>query len=571
VKIRRRLPALVAALLMPVASPLLLSTAFSTATLLVSEVPAQAQSAEAVGKVAQAITVKIEGATQGSGVLVERDGNRYTVLTAWHVVSGQKPGEELDIYTPDGQRHPVEQGSIKRLGEVDMAVLTFIGTNSYELASVGDVKSVRSGDQVIVAGFPISGNGKLKYDAGKLVANAAAGVDQGYQLLYDNDTISGMSGGVVLSSNGLLIGMHGRGELDEFKSRQAGRQIKTGVNQGVPISYYRQYVSGQAVILSSTLAMSADDFLAQAKVLFDKKGSEQEVVRLAGQALARKESAEGYFILSVAKLEMGDSQGAINGFDKAIALNPGPNAYNNRGVAKSNLGLHESAIGDFSNAIAGNPQFSMAYNNRAIARQSLGDFQGALADYDKAVAINPRDYSLFFNRAIARQRLGDFQGVIADLSQAIAINPQHANSYGNRGVIKAGLGDAQGAISDLIRAVTLDPLSASTYRNLGIVKSSVGDLGGAIMDYNQAISLNSRYADAYVSRGNARKALGDVQAAIADYSRAIEIDPQGADGFGARGSAKAQLGDRQGACEDMRKSASLGSPVAQKFIVQICQ
>jgi len=112
----RRLPALVAALLLPAAQPLLLGTALSTVSLLVSEAAAQAQSQEAVGKVAQAITVRIEAATQGSGVLVKREGNRYTVLTAWHVVSGQRPGEDLDINTSDGQRHQLEQGSLKWLG-----------------------------------------------------------------------------------------------------------------------------------------------------------------------------------------------------------------------------------------------------------------------------------------------------------------------------------------------------------------------------------------------------------------------------------------------------------------------
>ena len=141
----RHLPALFAALLLPVAQPLILGTAVTTGLLLAYPAPAQAQSAEAVAKVAEAITVRIEGATQGSGVLVKRDGNRYTVLTAWHVVSGQRPGEELDIYTPDGQRHKLEQGSIKRLGEVDMAVLSFSSPNSYEVAQVGDVKSMSMG------------------------------------------------------------------------------------------------------------------------------------------------------------------------------------------------------------------------------------------------------------------------------------------------------------------------------------------------------------------------------------------------------------------------------------------
>ena len=108
----RRLPTLVAALLLPAVQPLLVSAAANSAALLVAQAPAQAQSAEAVAQIAQAITVRMEGATQGSGVLVKREGNRYTVLTAWHVVSGQRAGEELDIYTPDGQRHSVETSSI---------------------------------------------------------------------------------------------------------------------------------------------------------------------------------------------------------------------------------------------------------------------------------------------------------------------------------------------------------------------------------------------------------------------------------------------------------------------------
>ena len=44
------------------------------------------------------------------------------MLTAWHVVSGQRHGEELDIYTLYGQRHRLGQDSLKRLGQVDTAI-----------------------------------------------------------------------------------------------------------------------------------------------------------------------------------------------------------------------------------------------------------------------------------------------------------------------------------------------------------------------------------------------------------------------------------------------------------------
>ena len=61
--------------------------------------PASAQDASPISKFADQTTVRIEGATQGSGVIVNRDGNKYTVLTAWHVLSPNRPGEDIDIVT----------------------------------------------------------------------------------------------------------------------------------------------------------------------------------------------------------------------------------------------------------------------------------------------------------------------------------------------------------------------------------------------------------------------------------------------------------------------------------------
>ncbi|MFL0729619.1 MAG: hypothetical protein AB8B37_07785, partial [Prochlorococcus sp.] len=97
---RRRTTAFAAALsLLPLGQPLLLGTltGITTATtaVLLQQTPVIAQDASAVARIAKAITVRIEGATQGSGVLVKKEGNRYTVLTAWHVVEGNRPGEEL--------------------------------------------------------------------------------------------------------------------------------------------------------------------------------------------------------------------------------------------------------------------------------------------------------------------------------------------------------------------------------------------------------------------------------------------------------------------------------------------
>ena len=430
----RRLSACLAAVWLPLSQPLLVGSVAAGATVLAVQAPGHAQSAEAVGKIATAITVRIEGATQGSGVLVKREGNRYTVLTAWHVVADQKPGEELDLYTPDGMRHPVEPGSIRRLGEVDLAVLTFTSPSSYEIARLGDVKSVSSGSSIYVSGFPLATSAVpsriARFLKGDVIANATVAIANGYQLLYSNPTLPGMSGGAVLNAQGQLIGIHGQGETDSQMSDQQGIAVKTGTNQAVPIAFYQQYASGESVVTASSQAATADDYLAQAKVLLGKMGSEQAVIRLASQVLAT-------------------SQSAI--------------AYSYRAIAKYFLGENRGAIADCNQAIAINPKYALVYYIRAAAKHDLGDKRGAIADCDQAIAIDPSDVPAYFIRAVAKYDLGDMWGAIADYNQVIAIDPGDASVYGNRAVAKYDLGDMRDACRDYKKAVSLGERSISQW------------------------------------------------------------------------------------------------------------
>jgi len=471
----RHLPALVAALLLPAAQPLLLGSALSTASLLVSQAPAQAQSAEAVGKVAQAITVRIEGATQGSGVLVKRDGNRYTVLTAWHVVSGQSKGEELDVYTADGQRHQLEQGSIKRLGEVDLAVLKFSSPTAYEVARVGDVKSVAMGSAILVAGFPLVSSSVptrlLRLIKGDVIANATVAIPDGYQLLYDNQTLPGVSGGAVLNARGELVGIHGMAEKADQVSERSGKAIATGTNQGVPISYYKQYAAGEAVVASSSQAASADDYLAKVVPLLGLKDRENDVIRLSSQILSTRKSSLAYEYRAFAKSDLGDTQGAIEDLNQAVAINP--QFADSRVMLcklRSELGDHQGATSDCSEAIALEKQNVSAYYHRAKARLALGDKQGAFADYTTAASLARSSPTEIVMQALAFRELGDNQRALAALDTVIdsrsASNYEKGSALANRSSLLFHLGELFRACADLKRAVAMgNPFSVSYYRS----------------------------------------------------------------------------------------------------------
>ena len=196
-----------------------------------------------------------------------------------------------------------------------------------------------------------------------------------------------------------------------------------------------------------------------------------------------------------------------------------------RGIAKDEMGDYEGAIADYDRAIEINPQYAKAHNNRGITKDNMGDYKGAIADYDRAIEINPQYAEAYNNRGTTKDSLGDHKGAIADHDRAIKINPQSAKAYNNRGIAKDSLGDYKGAIADYDRAIEINPQSAKAYKNRGIAKDNMGDRKGAIADYDRAIEIDLQYAEAYNNRGTTKGKVGDHASALAGDKHALRIDP----------------------------------------------
>lgn len=204
--------------------------------------------ATALGRLARGISVRLEGAISGSGVLVGRRGRVYTVLTAWHVVRDHRPGEEIAVITADGVSRSVEASRIRRFPGHDLAMLEFSSERSYRVASPGRFRDLELGTPLVVAGFPRLERGEgrqpLRLKFGRLEALLATPRDDGYQLLYSNATLPGMSGGPVLNRQGELVGIHGRAELHVEASGHLGKPIASSTNMGLTLDPYLQIHTG---------------------------------------------------------------------------------------------------------------------------------------------------------------------------------------------------------------------------------------------------------------------------------------------------------------------------------------
>ena len=454
-----------------------------------------------VGKIATEVTVQINSKTKyGSGVIIKKSGNTYTVLTAAHVV---EIPDTYEIKTFDGQRYQVNYNrSVKQLPGIDLAVVQFTSSQNYTVAKIGNSDESTLATTAYVAGFlaptrAIS-NSVLNFTPGEITANGSQG--DGYALIYDNNTQEGMSGGPVMNEKGELVGVHGRTNKDP-------NNVKTGLSLGIPINTF--------------LRLSA-------KVGVDVG------VRPPNTPIATAPKADDFYIQGVKKYEKKDYRGAIVAYNEAIRLNPKYTAaYIYRGAARNELGDKKGAIEDYNQALRINPNNAYAYGNRGAARDDLGDYKGAIEDYNQALRINPNNAYAYYGRGNARDDLGDKKGAIEDYTQTLRINPNYAYDYYNRGAARKHLGDYKGAIEDYNQALQIDPNYAYAYNGRGDARNDLGDKKGAIEDYNQALRINPNFAPAYYNRGNARKDLGDKKGAIEDYNQArpfqlmrvVSVDP----------------------------------------------
>ncbi|MCM1984832.1 trypsin-like peptidase domain-containing protein [Lyngbya confervoides] len=197
---------------------------------------ARALSGREIRDRAAAITVQIQAAgSSGSGVLLQRQGNRYAVLTAKHVVDATQPGEELYAVTSDGRFHGGVVQEMVLLAGLDVALLWFAvapEAPDYALAVVGNSDALVETDRIYVAGFPQTGLAITRptFTITQGVVTGKGTYERGYGLIDDNVTQTGMSGGPILNQQGQLVGIHGLAE-----QVVQGVPVKAGLSLGIPI------------------------------------------------------------------------------------------------------------------------------------------------------------------------------------------------------------------------------------------------------------------------------------------------------------------------------------------------
>ena len=164
-------------------------------------------------QLARAITVKVLSEQGwGSGILVEKQGASYKVLTNDHVL-GRYRYRGWQIQTPDGKIHRGELIRTVRLNDYDLGLVSFRSSRVYSITDLANVDDLAIGDEVFAAGFP---------------------PELGYEIVYTSVTYGGMSGGPLLDLNGRVIAVHGQNEAEKIEKVP----VPIGFSLAIPITTF---------------------------------------------------------------------------------------------------------------------------------------------------------------------------------------------------------------------------------------------------------------------------------------------------------------------------------------------
>ncbi|MFO5493387.1 MAG: tetratricopeptide repeat-containing serine protease family protein, partial [Cuspidothrix sp.] len=445
----------------------------------IAEVPLTGWLGELEAKAKQ-ITVRIDSSSgdNGSGVIIAKQGDIYTVLTAAHVVC--KPPDKVGpcepntykILTVNGKQYPVEPSTIKLEEGVDLAVVKFTSGENYQVATLANYP-IKDDEYMFTAGYPRLGEkSPWRFTLGQIysqergllntiqsdfnnnslgIAQAAVSLTGGYELVYSSITFGGMSGGPVLDSQGRVIGIHGRteGQTAIDNNSNSKETIQLGNSLGIPVSTFLA-LDTRLNTQAQKVESSPPPELNQQKV----KSIQTAILSVdvpQGNTTASQWLARGNQLWRLRRYPE-----AIQAFDAAIKQKPKfiHLAYLGKGLALYWSGEYPEAITALELAVRSQPDSFPAWYVLSRVYRASNQLDKALVAINEAIRLQPNNPNLYNEKYEVLSNLKNYKEAAAAINKAIELSPRAA-FYAIRGVVRYELGDNQGAIDDLNQAIKI--------------------------------------------------------------------------------------------------------------------
>lgn len=263
--------------------------------------------------------------------------------------------------------------------------------------------------------------------------------------------------------------------------------------------------------------------------------------------------AEPYLNRAIAKIQLGDYQGADQDCSEAININPFlPQAYYARGFARKKLNFLKEAIADFDKALEFSPNTLYLIMNRMDAKDRIKDYPGAMSDLDLYLKLSPKTYSLLYEKGRIQLELKDTLGAENSFNLFIQKDSSNCLAWSARAILRMQKNDKDGAISDYTEAIKRNTTYEGDYINRGILNVEKKNYNQALSDYNNAIKIDKNNGLAYYNRGLLRANLGDNNNALSDLNTVIKLDSTNNEALLRKAMLESTLGDYKNSIKDYK-------------------
>jgi tetratricopeptide (TPR) repeat protein len=256
--------------------------------------------------------------------------------------------------------------------------------------------------------------------------------------------------------------------------------------------------------------------------------AEQHYWRVLG---VRPDHAEANNLLGMVNLALGDSFGAAERLEKAVALAPdNPQFLCNAAVALDAVNQRERAVQHLGRAIELKPDYAEAHSNMGMVLKRMHRVFDAAVYYRRAIELRPDEPGFHYNLGNLLVDLGEHAEAEESYRRAIALRPKYSAALAALATLLEELGRADEAakIAEQILDITPRVRDTAFHRSRGHAYKWVGKLEMAEESYRKALALDPTDIDTWeaLSRTCRRTVRDSELDALVKLRRETSLDPK---------------------------------------------
>jgi tetratricopeptide (TPR) repeat protein len=447
----------------------------------------------------------------GSGVLINKEGNIYTVLSAAHTVCEVNNGNQqcldpakIELTTSDGESYTSNE--VKEFPLLlDLVLIKFRSPFKYPVARMGDSTQIKRGDQLFSSGY--TKDEEWNFYNGKLIANTLKKLTPGgYDLLHDAKTKAGMSGGGVYNNKGELVCINS--QVEKWVS----------ASSCVPITFYREFDPQIERVASELYLLGKNDYY---------RGSYNSAVEYLNQSIAKDPTfADAYFLRGECYYEQEKYKAALTSYKKANILNPSMAiAYRGQGKAAYSMYDYSYALENFQKASELQPKDALTLHWQGLVFYDQEKYDQAIKILEQAVVLDDDSEYAHDLLGSSYEKNTQIEQALASYSRAIEIGGSKSKSLPLRAKLYLQNKSYEQAVQDYDSLLEIESspkkLEYHWLRSTALIE--VQNYSQALVDMDEIIQINENYKPAYLRKAQIYAANGEYDQAVTSYSNFIDL------------------------------------------------